>query len=103
MAGGTETSPKASLLSRVLALVRPKAIYHCSVSDHHSMSNENDPKTWGQRTSARIVAAHFADQVANRVILLTGPTVGGVGYATALALAEHGPALLVLAGRTPSK
>lgn len=49
------------------------------------------------------VAAHFADQARGRVILLTGPTVGGVGYATALALAKQSPELLILAGRTMSK
>ena len=67
------------------------------------MGDKNDPTTWGAKTSAIDVAAYFADEVRDRVILLTGPTVGGVGYATALALAKQQPKLLVLAGRTVSK
>lgn len=67
------------------------------------MGDKHDPSTWGARTSAVDVAAHFADQVKGRTILLTGPTIGGVGYATALALAKQEPGLFILAGRTMSK
>lgn len=68
-----------------------------------SSSSKSDPSTWGQRTSAIDVAAHFAEHLSGRTVLLTGPTVGGVGYATALALVKQKPKLLILAGRTVSK
>jgi hypothetical protein len=67
------------------------------------MSTKSDPASWGKHTPALDVASHFADQAEGRVILLTGPTVGGVGYETVLALAKQKPALFILAGRTPSK
>ncbi len=45
--------------------------------------------------------ADIPDQ-AGRTILVTGPTVGGLGFHTALELARRG-ARVVLAGRTPAK
>ena len=45
--------------------------------------------------------ADIPDQ-SGRTIVVTGPTVGGLGYFTALELARRG-ARVVLAGRTPSK
>ena len=45
--------------------------------------------------------ADIPDQ-AGRTVVVTGPTVGGLGFHTALELARRG-ARVVLAGRTPSK
>lgn len=45
--------------------------------------------------------ADIPDQ-AGRTIVVTGPTIGGIGFHTALELARRG-AHVVLAGRTPSK
>ncbi|KRB78598.1 short-chain dehydrogenase [Nocardioides sp. Root190] len=45
--------------------------------------------------------ADLPDQT-GRTIVLTGPTLGGLGHHTALELARHG-ARVVLAGRTPAK
>lgn len=42
------------------------------------------------------------DDLSGRTAVVTGPSVGGLGYYTALALAWHG-ARVVLAGRSPSK
>ena len=68
-----------------------------------SSSSKSDPSTWGQRTSAIDVAAHFAEHLTGPTVLLTGPTVGGVGYATVRSVLNRYPNMLILAGRTVSK
>lgn len=58
---------------------------------------------WTATTSGQAVAAHFANQIKDKIILLTGPSLEGIGLATAQALAAHGPRLLILAGRNITK
>lgn len=66
--------------------------------------------------SARVPKAHSAvcpslrtssgqdtDLFANQSVLITGPSPGSIGEATALAIARQAPALLILAGRSPTK
>lgn len=36
-------------------------------------------------------------------VLITGPSPGGIGHETALAVARHAPALLLLAGRDAAR
>ena len=57
------------------------------------------PPTYGHDTKSEEVCGHFADHIKGKTILITGPTKTGVGFGTALAIAEQGPALLILAGR----
>ncbi|KAL6248471.1 hypothetical protein RBB50_004726 [Rhinocladiella similis] len=54
-------------------------------------------------TKASEVAAKFSKQIANKTILITGVSPNGLGQSTAEALAAHGPARLILTGRTQSK
>ncbi|KAH7104401.1 NAD(P)-binding protein [Auriculariales sp. MPI-PUGE-AT-0066] len=54
-------------------------------------------------TNGEEVVAAFPEQVAGRIFIITGPTTGNIGAATATALAKAKPAAIVLAGRTPSK
>ena len=54
-------------------------------------------------TDASTVADAFPDQIANKIILITGVSPGGIGGVTAKALAAKGPKLLILASRTPDK
>ena len=49
------------------------------------------------------MAAAFPSSVKDKVILITGVNKGGIGGATAKALAAHQPRLLILAGRSPEK
>ena len=54
---------------------------------------------YGHDTTSEEVCGYFADQIRGRTILITGPTKTGVGFGTALAIAEQGPGFLILAGR----
>ncbi|MCJ1456320.1 hypothetical protein MMC28_006681 [Mycoblastus sanguinarius] len=58
---------------------------------------------FGAHTAASTVAAAFPTSIKNKVILITGVANGGVGGATAKALAAYSPQLLVLAGRSSDK
>ncbi|MCJ1295054.1 hypothetical protein MMC34_006615 [Xylographa carneopallida] len=53
-------------------------------------------------TGAEVVAA-FEDRLAGKTVLITGASAGGLGAATALALATGHPKTLILAGRTEAK
>jgi hypothetical protein len=64
----------------------------------HISHNMSEP-TYGHDTTSEEVCAYFSDQIKGRTILITGPTTTGVGFGTALAIAEQGPALLILVGR----
>lgn len=55
--------------------------------------------TYDHDTTSEEVCKHFAERIRGRTILITGPTVTGVGFGTALAIAEQDPGLLILAGR----
>jgi NAD(P)-dependent dehydrogenase (short-subunit alcohol dehydrogenase family) len=54
-------------------------------------------------TDASTVAAAFPDAVKDKVILITGVNAGGIGGATAKALATQSPKLLILSGRSAEK
>ncbi|OJD30474.1 retinol dehydrogenase [Diplodia corticola] len=57
---------------------------------------------WGPKTKATDVAIAFSKQIKGRYVLVTGISRNSLGEATALAIAAQGPALLILASRTPS-
>ncbi|ROW12553.1 hypothetical protein VMCG_00501 [Cytospora schulzeri] len=54
-------------------------------------------------TTGTEVAETFKDHIRGKTVLITGPSPRSIGEATALAIAKAGPALLILASRTPSK
>lgn len=54
-------------------------------------------------TSAFTVAAAFPLSIKGRVFIITGVSLGGIGGATAKALASQSPRLLILTGRTKEK
>ena len=54
-------------------------------------------------TRASEAAEVFLSSIKGKVILITGVNQGGLGGATAKALAPHQPRLLILAGRSPAK
>ncbi|PSR90390.1 short chain dehydrogenase/ reductase-like protein [Coniella lustricola] len=56
-----------------------------------------------RHTTGMEVAETFQEQIWGRSILVTGPSPNSIGEATALAIARHRPALLILAGRSPAK
>lgn len=58
---------------------------------------------FGFETTASEVAAAFPDSVRDRTILITGVSQGGLGGATAKALAAHFPKRLIFTGRSPEK
>src|SRR2546423_5376154 len=60
-------------------------------------------KEFGAETDASTVAEAFRDQIANKVILITGVNAGGIGGSTTEALAAHSPQLLVLSGRSQDR
>ncbi|KAF2661580.1 WW domain-containing oxidoreductase [Lophiostoma macrostomum CBS 122681] len=49
------------------------------------------------------VAADLASNIAGKVVLTTGVSPGGLGAQFVESIAKHKPALLILAGRSPSK
>ncbi|KAL1649160.1 hypothetical protein SLS58_001734 [Diplodia intermedia] len=57
---------------------------------------------WGTRTKATEAATAFSNQIKDRYVLITGLTRNSLGEAAALAIAAQGPALLILASRTPA-
>ena len=54
-------------------------------------------------TDAFAVAAAFPSSIEGRVFLITGASLGGIGGATAKALASQSPKVLILTGRTKEK
>ena len=54
-------------------------------------------------TNGTAVAATFKNSITDKVFLITGVSKGGIGGATAKALAAHSPRLLILAGRSSEK
>ncbi|KAL2004919.1 hypothetical protein VTN00DRAFT_2769 [Thermoascus crustaceus] len=55
---------------------------------------------FGFDTKGTEVVAAFPDKVKNRIFLITGPSKGGLGAATAVSLAEGHPKALILVGRS---
>ncbi|KAK7746133.1 hypothetical protein SLS62_009512 [Diatrype stigma] len=60
-------------------------------------------KAFGKATTGTEVAALFKEQIQDRNILITGVSPDSIGEATALAIANGNPGLLILASRTGSK
>ena len=58
---------------------------------------------FGATTDASAVAAAFPSSVEGRVFLITGVSLGGIGGATAKALASRSPKVLILTGRMQEK
>jgi len=63
----------------------------------------SDPTKWNNRTTSETVCETFSGNIKDRTILLTGPTITGIGFAVCKALIVHQPKLLILAGRSQSK
>jgi NAD(P)-dependent dehydrogenase (short-subunit alcohol dehydrogenase family) len=59
--------------------------------------------TFDAKTEALDVAASFASQVKDRIIVITGVNLAGLGFSTAEAFAAQGPRVLVLTGRSDFK
>ncbi|KAK5675008.1 hypothetical protein LTS10_012420 [Elasticomyces elasticus] len=59
--------------------------------------------SWGQETTGTEVAEAFDSNIRGRTVLITGISPKSLGESTALAIARHGPAKLILASRTMSK
>lgn len=57
---------------------------------------------FGSGSTAKQVATKFADRLKGKTVIVTGPTIGGIGYEAALRMAEVG-ATVVLAGRSKAK
>lgn len=56
-----------------------------------------------QNALASTIAAENSSHIAGKVVLTTGVTQGGLGATFVEEVAKHSPALLILAGRSPSK
>jgi FlaA1/EpsC-like NDP-sugar epimerase len=48
-------------------------------------------------------AAALKEQIHGKKVLITGPSIGGLGFEAAISIASRSPALLVLAGRSREK
>lgn len=83
-------------------------------SQHLRQAGTTSHPEFGAKTTASEAAAALADQIKGKTsrssglaqltsVLITGPSQGGIGYETALAIARHAPALLFLAGRDLSR
>lgn len=60
-------------------------------------------ETYNERTTGREIVSAYPDQVAGKIVLITGANPGGIGGSTAVSLAAAGPKVLILAGRNPNK
>ncbi|KAF1967233.1 NAD(P)-binding protein [Bimuria novae-zelandiae CBS 107.79] len=58
---------------------------------------------WNQETGGLEVAKAFAEQINEKIVLVTGVSPESIGSSTALSIASQSPSLLILASRTPSK
>jgi len=63
----------------------------------------SDASKRGKRTTIQEICDSFPNQIKGRTIIVTGPSIEGIGYATARALALKEPKEMILAGRTLSK
>lgn len=71
-------------------------LYHYHHVKLHKMANQS----FGFNTTSEEVTSYHSSQIVNKTILVTGVSPGGLGLQTALALAPHSPALLILAARS---
>ncbi|KAM0798858.1 hypothetical protein BDR22DRAFT_358469 [Usnea florida] len=58
---------------------------------------------FGHSTTGAEVVEQFKEWVKGKTILVTGPSVGGIGAETAMSLAAGSPACIILAGRSLPK
>lgn len=61
------------------------------------------PGPYNADTTANVIVHDLASQIAGKVVLTTGVSPGGLGAVFVTQIAAAGPALLILAGRSPSK
>lgn len=67
-------------------------------------TNMSSPLPWNRQNAlASTIAADNAASIAGKIVLTTGVTQGGLGATFVQEVAKHKPALLILAGRSPSK
>ncbi|KAI0406073.1 putative retinol dehydrogenase 12 [Xylaria palmicola] len=59
--------------------------------------------SYDRSTEGLQLVHQFANQVRNRIFLITGPTPGGLGAETAISLAAESPAMIILLGRSQAK
>lgn len=59
--------------------------------------------TFNFETKASELVAHYAPQIAGKIIIITGPSPGSLGESFAKQVAAGKPAVLILAGRSVSK
>lgn len=55
------------------------------------------------KTTASELVSELAAEIKGKTILVTGPSPGSIGAVFAEAVAQAGPALVILAGRNPAK
>lgn len=66
--------------------------------------SSSSPLPWNRQNAlASTIAADNAASIAGKIVLTTGVTQGGLGATFVSEVAKHKPALLILAGRSPSK
>ncbi|KAK0623785.1 putative short-chain dehydrogenase [Immersiella caudata] len=58
---------------------------------------------YNSKTTASELASDFTPSITGKTILITGVSPSGIGAATSAAIAKASPALIILAGRNPSK
>jgi NAD(P)-dependent dehydrogenase (short-subunit alcohol dehydrogenase family) len=58
---------------------------------------------YGFSTEGTTIVSDFKDQVKGRIILITGPSQGGIGAETAISLAHGSPSTILLLGRSLPK
>lgn len=61
------------------------------------------PSSLNFHSTASEVSAHYASQIRDKVVLVTGVSPNGLGAEASKAIAESGPKLLILAGRSTEK
>lgn len=67
-------------------------------------SSSSSPLSYNRQNAlASTIAADNASSIANKIILTTGVTQGGLGATFVQEIAKHKPRLLILAGRSPAK
>ncbi|KAJ7726009.1 hypothetical protein DFH07DRAFT_246352 [Mycena maculata] len=59
--------------------------------------------TFTSTTTAEEVAAVFANQIKGKNVLITGTSIGGIGFEAARVIAKYAPNLLILASYSPER
>ncbi|EEH46620.2 uncharacterized protein PADG_02718 [Paracoccidioides brasiliensis Pb18] len=58
---------------------------------------------FGAQTTATEVTKAFSDQIKGLTVLITGANPNGIGGSTAMTIAQHAPACIIITGRTQEK